>query len=83
MLKAWNTGHPGGFCTIHANSAPAALTRLEQLVAEATPSPMRAVIAEAVNLIIPIVRTKAGRVVKPLVRVEGLHDGNYVLSTVE
>lgn len=25
MLKAWNTGHPGGLATIHANSARAAL----------------------------------------------------------
>ena len=22
MLKAWNTGHPGGIATVHANSAP-------------------------------------------------------------
>src|SRR6185312_7236886 len=35
MLKAWNTGHPGGIATIHANSAKAALYRLEQLVLEA------------------------------------------------
>ena len=25
MLKAWNTGHPGGITTVHANSAPAGL----------------------------------------------------------
>jgi energy-coupling factor transporter ATP-binding protein EcfA2 len=35
MLKAWNTGHPGGIATVHANSAPAALYRIEQLVQEA------------------------------------------------
>ena len=35
MLKAWNTGHPGGITTVHANSAPAGLLRLEQLVHEA------------------------------------------------
>jgi len=33
LLKAWNTGHPGGIATVHSNSAGAALTRLEQLVA--------------------------------------------------
>jgi signal transduction histidine kinase len=31
MLKAWNTGHPGGIATVHANSARSALDRLEQL----------------------------------------------------
>ena len=83
MLKAWNTGHPGGLCTVHANSAAAALTRLEQLIAEATAAPMRPVIAEAVHLIVAIVKTAKSRVVKPIVRVEGLHAGEYVVSTVE
>ena len=35
MLKAWNTGHPGGLATLHANSARGALYRLEQLIQEA------------------------------------------------
>jgi type IV secretion system protein VirB11 len=34
MLKAWNTGHPGGIATVHANSAASALHRIEQLVQE-------------------------------------------------
>jgi type IV secretion system protein VirB11 len=80
MVKAWNTGHPGGLCTLHANSATAALTRLEQLIAEATTSDMRAVIAEAVNLIVPIAKTRTSRVVDPIVRVEGVHAGEYILS---
>lgn len=33
LLKVWNTGHPGGAATVHANSAPAGLIRMEQLVA--------------------------------------------------
>ncbi|MCP5057358.1 MAG: P-type conjugative transfer ATPase TrbB, partial [bacterium] len=35
LLKAWNTGHPGGLTTVHANSAGAALSRIDQLVQEA------------------------------------------------
>ena len=35
LLKAWNTGHPGGVTTLHANSASAALLRLLSLVEEA------------------------------------------------
>lgn len=31
LLKAWNTGHPGGVTTIHSNTAMSALRRLEQL----------------------------------------------------
>jgi type IV secretion system protein TrbB len=83
MLKAWNTGHPGGLGTLHANDPAAALTRLEHLIAEVLHANMRAVIAEAINLIVPIVKTKAGRIVQPIMQVNGLHDGQYVLSTVE
>jgi P-type conjugative transfer ATPase TrbB len=83
MLKSWNTGHPGGWCSVHANSAPAALTRVEQLVAEEVAAPMRAVIAEAINLIVPIVKTAKSRLVLPIMRVEGVQDDKYVLSTVE
>jgi len=83
MLKAWNTGHDGGLCTVHANSATSALTRIEQLVAEVTPADMRAVIAEAIDLVIPIVKTVTSRVVNPLLQVDGLVDGNYSVSLVE
>ena len=77
LLKAWNTGHPGGAATVHANSARAGLIRMEQLVAEATASPMQALIAEAVDLIIAIEKTATGRRIKEVVTVSG-HDGtNY------
>ena len=45
MLKAWNTGHPGGIATVHANSARAALHRLEQLVQESVVTVPRRLIA--------------------------------------
>lgn len=34
MLKAWNTGHPGSACTVHANGALDALTRIRELALE-------------------------------------------------
>src|SRR3546814_14982283 len=51
MLKAWNTGHPGGIATVHANSAPAALYRIEQLVQEAVITVPRQLIAEAIDIV--------------------------------
>jgi type IV secretion system protein VirB11 len=71
LLKAWNTGHPGGVTTIHANSAKAALTRLSSLVQEAGVPPQPELIAETINLLAFIVRTPAGRRLKELVRVDG------------
>jgi type IV secretion system protein VirB11 len=77
LLKAWNTGHPGGAATVHANNAIAALTRLEQLTSEASSQPMQAVIGEAVGLIVSIERTPRGRIVRDLVRVNGFQNGKF------
>ncbi len=71
LLKAWNTGHPGGVATVHAGSAAAGLLRLEQLIAEATPVPMPALIAEAVDMICFIERAPGGRRVSDIVSVKG------------
>jgi type IV secretion system protein VirB11 len=73
LLKAWNTGHPGGVTTIHANSGKAALTRLSSLVQEAGVPPQPELIAETINLIAFIVRSTNGRHVTELVEVDG-HD---------
>lgn len=83
MLKAWNTGHPGGIATVHANDAHAALIRLEQLVQEANVPPQPALIAEAVDLIVVIVRTPTGRSITEVARVRGTSPSGYVLQHVE
>jgi type IV secretion system protein VirB11 len=85
LLKAWNTGHPGGVCTVHANHARAGLQRIEQLIAEVSQTPMRALIAEAVNLIVSIIKTELdpGRRVAEVVAVTGLAGGDYSFSEPE
>ena len=82
LIKAWNTGHPGGVATIHANSAEAALSRMESLVAEATAAPMQKVIAEAVNVIVSIAKTAQGRKVQDVLRVEGYDQHRYRLQSI-
>jgi type IV secretion system protein VirB11 len=80
MLKAWNTGHPGGIATVHANGSLAALHRIEQLVLEAAVNAPRALIAEAIEMIVFISGRGAGRRVTSLARVVGVHpDGDYGL----
>jgi type IV secretion system protein VirB11 len=73
LLKAWNTGHPGGIATLHANSAQAALSRLEQLTMEVCESPPRALIADAIDLIVFVERGgPAGRRVPEILAPKGL-----------
>jgi type IV secretion system protein VirB11 len=81
LLKAWNTGHPGGVATIHSNTATSALRRLEQLTAEASQQPMREVIGEAVDLVISIERTSRGRRVRDVIHVERFADGHYHIQS--
>ena len=83
LLKAWNTGHPGGCATIHANHALGGLIRLEQLVQEAVITVPRELIAEAVNLVIHMERAGAGRVVKEIILVEGVSNGKYQTRRID
>jgi type IV secretion system protein VirB11 len=85
LLKAWNTGHPGGMATVHANDAGSGLTRLESLVAEATSAPQQTLIAEAVDLVIFIDEEPdltAGRKVRELLLVTGYANGQYLVEHV-
>lgn len=74
MLKAWNTGHDGGICTVHANDAREGLRRLEDLVQEAGVPPIPQAIASTVHMVIWISRDKShpkGRIVREVMRVKG------------
>ena len=77
LLKAWNTGHPGGVTTIHSNTAMSALRRLEQLTAEVSQQPMQEVIGEAVDLVVSIERTGKGRRVREVIHIEGYCNNHY------
>ncbi len=80
MLKAWNTGHPGGIATVHANSALSALYRIEQLIQEAVVTVPRHLIAEAIDLVVFIAGRGLARRVETVARVAGLDpDGNYTV----
>jgi type IV secretion system protein VirB11 len=80
MLKAWNTGHPGGIATVHANSAVSALYRLEQLVQETVVTVPRRLIAEAIDMIVFIAGRGLARRVETIARVAGIDpDGGYAV----
>ena len=81
MLKAWNTGHPGGIATVHANSARSALYRLEQLVQESVVTVPRRLIAEAIDLVVFIGGRGIGRRIETIAEVTGLDtDGDYAVT---
>ena len=64
MLQAFNTGHEGSSCSIHANSCYDAISRLETMVIMALPIPIAAIrrqIASGVDLLIHLSRLRDGR----------------------
>jgi type IV secretion system protein VirB11 len=75
LLKSWNTGHPGGICTIHANSALSSLTRMEQLISEVSRTPMKELIGEAVDVVVFLCRiAKFGPMVTEILEVKGVNE---------
>jgi type IV secretion system protein VirB11 len=85
LLKAWNTGHPGGIATLHANSALAALYRLESLISEAVVNVPRYLIAESIDVVVYIEGRGTERRIRSIVEVNDRLDGNddYVLSEIQ
>lgn len=86
VLKAWNTGHTGGLATLHANDAPGALLRIEQLLKEEVSTVPRELVCQAIDIIVFIERyTHNGtshRRVRDVASVSGRLDahGDYLLE---
>lgn len=86
-LDASNTGHPGSAATIHADSAPEALNRLESLVLMAdSKMPYEAIqqrIAQTVNYVLHIHHSDGVRRLSQICRVEGFDRsaGKYLFAT--
>ena len=78
MLKAWNTGHPGGIATVHANDTRAMLDRVCQLIEEVVPVAPRTLVAQTINVCVHLRRDPAhpaGRSLTGLDEVIGLGEG--------
>jgi len=84
LIKAWNTGHPGGLATVHANDTRAMLDRVCQLLEEVVPVAPSALIAGTINVCVHIARDhshRAGRRITGIDEVRGSDaDGRWMLS---
>ena len=87
MLEAWGTGHPGGVCTIHSDTATPiqALRRVDTLLRKANQVPIPELIADTINMIVPIQAqayatpkgTRFRRLIPEVVNVLGFKSGQY------
>ena len=86
LIDAWNTGHRGGFATVHADSPEAGLRRLEGLIRRhpyCGALPLAPEIAAAVDLIVEI-QIAGRRRVRRITELDAQLDsqGQYVLRTL-
>lgn len=90
VLDAWNTGHPGGLLSLHADPGRA-LQRLESLIRRAVNlatnlslEEIRSLIADSVNVIVEMTHTPGapGRRITAIQRCHGLSNGHYTLEDI-
>jgi type IV secretion system protein VirB11 len=83
LFNTWNSGHPGGLCTIHAETPLRALRKLEQYALEVVLRPPCELIADVVDVIVCLQRTLEGRQVTAIAAVRGYESGQYLLTSLE
>jgi type IV secretion system protein VirB11 len=80
LLDAWQTGHPGGVATVHANDPLSALNRLDRLAQRAGAGTQADLVADAIHLVVMIAGGSSGRRVTRVVEVTGRGAGRYELG---
>jgi type IV secretion system protein VirB11 len=77
LLKAWNTGHSGGIATLHSDGRPEdALARLNILIQEASSISQKALIGDAVHVVVNIEKYGFGRRVTGVSAINGYDQAN-------
>lgn len=82
LCDAWQTGHPGGCATLHADDARGALERLDRLAQRNRVGPQPHLVGAAIHLVAVIAGGSRGRRVTGLVEVAGFDGSAYGLSPI-
>ena len=85
MLKAWNTGCPGGICTVHANGVEEALQRVSDLAMEAGLGfPPTSLISHTIDAVVSVVRQDAKKgFIQQIAAVEKYEDGKFIFKKLD
>jgi type IV secretion system protein TrbB len=90
LLKAWNSGHPGGAMTLHADSPLRGLDKLVDYICEAPGMESRSTdhirrgVAQIIGLVVFIEKTSAtpSRRISQVATLDGFQDGAFRLHSV-
>lgn len=70
LLEAWSTGHRGGCCTVHSESALDTLFRLEELTSRVSLTPQKDTVGRAVDIVIYLRKHATFRRVEEIISVK-------------
>lgn len=85
LVKAWNTGHRGGFCTIHADSLNDGFERLYELIEESgihMSDRVYKMMARAIDGVIFMKKTNGVRALHDMAEVKGFENGSFILEHI-
>lgn len=76
LFQAWSTGHKGGCCSVHSNSAEETLIRLVDMTSQVAVNPQPRTIANAIDIIIYIRNMDNKRWIEDIIEVEDYDDAH-------
>ncbi len=82
LCDAWQTGHPGGCATLHADDPLAALDRLDRLAQRNRVGPQPHLVGAAVQMVVMIAGGSQGRRVTEVAAVGGYDGAAYRLRSL-
>jgi P-type conjugative transfer ATPase TrbB len=84
MIKAWNTGCPGGICTVHANGAAEALQRISDLCLESgLIHPPFSLIQQTIQAIVHVTRhIHQNGFIQEILQLQGYENGQYKFAKI-
>lgn len=80
LLKCWNTGHPGGLTTVHADGALDVIDRFRMLASEVSVSDQSRFIFRAIDKVIFVARDVGAPVIRQIVQI---HSNEQMESVYE
>ena len=81
LIKAWDTGHPGGLTTLHANSAAEVVPRLKMLATEVLASDPTQRLMESLDMIVFLRRGRHRPVVETIIAMHTDAGGTRTMET--
>ena len=81
LIKAWDTGHPGGLTTLHANSAAEVLPRLKMLATEVLANDPTRRLMQSLDMIVFLRRGRHRPIVETIIAMHTDADGKTTMET--